>query len=135
MNASEGAGRSNWLKRRLRSFIFAGRGVWFLRSEPNARIHLLATAFALIAGTALGLSRLEWALIVVAIALVLTAEALNTAVEQLANAVMPQQHPLVGSAKDLGAGAVLIAAVGAAVIGVLVLGPHLVRACATFFHA
>lgn len=115
--------------------MFAGRGVWLLRSEPNARIHLLATAFALIAGTALGLSGLEWALIVVAIALVLTAEALNTAVEQLANAVMPQQHPLVGSAKDLGAGAVLIAAVGAAVIGVLVLGPHLVRVCAAFFHA
>lgn len=115
--------------------MYAGRGVWLLRSEPNARIHLLATAFALIAGTTLGLSGLEWALIVVAIALVLTAEALNTAIEQLANALMPDHHPLVGGAKDLGAGAVLIAAVGAAVIGVLVLGPHLWRWCATFLHA
>ncbi len=135
MNASEGAVRPNWLKRRLQSFVYAGRGVWLLRSEPNARIHLLATAFALIAGAALGLSGLEWALIVVAIALVLTAEALNTAIEQLANALMPNHHPLVGSAKDLGAGAVLIAAVGAAVIGVLVLGPHLLRWCATLLHA
>ena len=135
MNASEEAVRPNWLKRRLRSFVYAGRGVWLLRSEPNARIHLLATAFALIAGTALELSGLEWALIVVAIALVLMAEALNTALEQLANALMPSHHPLVGSAKDLGAGAVLIAAVGAAVIGALVLGPHLVRFCATFLHA
>ncbi|HSU39219.1 MAG TPA: diacylglycerol kinase family protein [Polyangiaceae bacterium] len=134
MNASEGAVRTNWLKRRLRSFIFAGRGVWLLRTEPNARIHLLSTAFALITGTALGLSGLEWALIVVAVALVLTAEALNTAVERLADALMPNHHPLVGSAKDLGAGAVLIAAVGAAVIGVLVLGPHLLRLYATFFH-
>src|SRR4051812_36650938 len=135
MNASEEAVRPNWLKRRLRSFVYAGRGVWLLRSEPNARIHLLATAFALIAGTALGLSGLEWALIVVAVALVLTAEALNSALEQLANALMPKHHPLVGRAKDLGAGAVLIAAIAAAVIGVLVLGPHLLRLCATFLHA
>src|SRR3954468_12955971 len=102
MNAREGAVRPNWRKTRLRSFIFAGRGVWMLRSEPNARIHLLATAFALIAATALELSSLQWALIVVAIALVLTAEALNSAIEQLANALMPSHHPLVGSAKDLG---------------------------------
>jgi diacylglycerol kinase len=134
MNASEGAHRRNWLQRRLRSFVYAGRGVWLLRNEPNARIHLVATAFALITGAALGLSGLEWALIVVAVALVLAAEALNTAVEQLANALMPEQHPLVGSAKDLGAGAVLLAAIGAAVIGLLVLGPHLWRWCATLLR-
>jgi diacylglycerol kinase len=135
MTASEGAERPSWLKRRLRSFVYAGRGVWQLRTEPNARIHLLATAFALILATVLKLSALEWALIVFAIALVLTAEALNTAIEYLANALMPSHHPLVGSAKDLGAGAVLIAATGAAVIGVLVLGPHVLRLCAAFFHA
>jgi diacylglycerol kinase (ATP) len=104
--------------------------VWLLRSEPNARIHLVATAFALIAGAVSHLSALEWALIVFAIALVFSAEALNTAIERLANALMPTHHPLVGNAKDLGAGAVLIAAVGAAVIGALVLGPHLWALCA-----
>jgi diacylglycerol kinase (ATP) len=106
-----------------------------LRTEPNARIHFVATAFATIAGIAAHLSTLEWALIVFAIALVLTAEALNTALESLANALMPHRHPLVGTAKDLGAGAVLVSAVGAAVIGALVLGPHLAGLWgALFFH-
>jgi diacylglycerol kinase len=133
MNASEGNARGNWLTRRLRSFRHAGRGVWRLRNEPNARIHLLATAFALIAATVARLSTIEWALIVSAVALVLAAEALNTAVERLADALMPERHPLVGAAKDLGAGAVLIAAVGAAIIGVLVLGPPLLHLCEKYF--
>lgn len=132
MTATEGAVSKHWLVRRLRSFAHAGRGVWHLRTEPNARIHVVATAFVVILGTVLRLAALEWALIVLAVALVLTAEALNTALEYLANAVMPERHPLVGTAKDLGAGAVLLAAVGAAIIGVLVLGPHLVRLCGAF---
>ena len=135
MHANEGAVRQNWLKRRLRSFVYAGRGVWLLHREPNARIHLVATTLVLVAATLARLSAVEWALIVFAIALVFTAEAVNTAIEQLANALMPTHHPLIGSAKDLGAGAVLIAAVGAAVIGALVLGPHLVRLCAALLHA
>lgn len=135
MTASEGADRPHWLKRRLQSFVYAGRGVWQLRTEPNARIHFATTTLVLIAAVVSRLSALEWALVVFAIALVFTAEAVNTAIEHLADALMPTHHPLIASAKDLGAGAVLIAAVGAAVIGVLVLGPHLLRLCATLFHA
>lgn len=125
MSASEGVDSRQWLKRRLRSFVHAGRGVWHLRTEANARIHGLATLVVLVLSAASGLSTLEWALIVLAVALVFAAEALNTALEHLANATIPEHHPLVGRAKDLAAGAVLICAVGAAVIGVLVLGPHL----------
>lgn len=125
MNASEGALFKPWLRRRLRSFVHAARGVWHLRTEPNARVHLFATFAVLIAGVVSRLSVLEWALVVFAIALVLAAEALNTALEHLANAVKPDHHPLVGTAKDVAAGAVLITAVGAGIIGVLVLGPHL----------
>ena len=125
MSASEQVVSSGWIRRRLRSFVHAARGVFHLRTEPNARIHLVAAFFALTAGVTVRLSGVEWALIVFAIALVLAAEALNTALEYLANATMPNRHPLVGTAKDLGAGAVLIAAVAAAIIGVLVLGPHL----------
>lgn len=114
-----------WLSRRLGSFRYAFRGLSGLAREPNARIHLLAAVLAVAVAAIVGLSAAEWALVVLAIALVLVAEALNTALERLADATVPNEHPLVGAAKDLGAGAVLIASLGAAVLGVLVLGPHL----------
>src|SRR6186997_1700091 len=96
----------SWLTRRARSFYFAGRGLWLLvSSEPNARIHLLATVLVAIAGLWLGLSRDEWCLIVVAVALVWISEGLNSALEALADHVAPERHPLVGRAKDISAGA------------------------------
>ena len=135
MNASQRNISGNWLSRRARSFVHAGRGFWHLRTEPNARIHVVATACALLTAAVLHLSPLEWALIVFAIASVLATEAANTAIERLADALMPEQHPLVGAAKDLGAAAVLIAALGAAIVGVLVLGPHLCRLCAALLRS
>lgn len=71
-----------------------------------------------------GLSRAEWLWIIVAITLVWCAEAFNTALEQLADALHPENHPGIGRAKDVAAAAVLTAAVGAAVIGMLVFVPH-----------
>lgn len=99
-----------------------------LRTQHNARIHLAATLVVLAAGLAIGLTTREWLWIVVAVMAVWTAEGFNTALELLADTAAPDEHPLVGRAKDVAAGAVLIAAVGAAVIGILVFGPHLVRA-------
>jgi diacylglycerol kinase len=111
--------------RLLKSFAFALQGVAFLvRTQANARIHLLATLLVCAAGLWLGLGRMEWLWIIVAIALVWSAEAFNTALEQLADALHPGRHPGVGRAKDLAAGAVLIAALAAAAIGVLVFLPH-----------
>ncbi len=135
MNASQSNISGNWLSRRARSFVHAGRGCWHLRTEPNARIHAFAMLCALLTAAVLHLSSVEWALIVVAIASVLAAEAVNTALERLADALMPERHPLVGAAKDLGAGAVLITAVGAAIVGVLVLGPHVCRFCDALFRS
>lgn len=115
--------------RSLGSFPHAWRGFAFLlRSQANARIHLLATLAAGGAGLVLGIGRDDWLWIALAVVLVWSAEALNTALEQLADAVHPERHPGIGRAKDLAAAAVLIAAVGAAVIGVLVFGPHLLAA-------
>ena len=109
-----------------RSFVYALQGlVFMLRSQPNAWVHLLATLGVCGAGLYFGLSREEWLWICVAIVLVWSAEALNTALEQLADAVHPQRHPGIGRAKDLAAGAVLVAAIGAAVIGGVVFWPHL----------
>jgi len=111
--------------RRLKSFAYALHGVAVLvRTQPNARIHLLATILVCVAGGYVGLSRVEWLWIVVAIVLVWSAEAFNTALEQLADSLHPEWHPGIGRAKDVAAAAVLIAALGAAVIGVLVYMPY-----------
>ena len=112
--------------RRLNSFAHALRGMGLLvRTQANARVHLLAAGLVCIAGIYWGLSRTEWLWIVAAIVWVWGAEAFNTALEQLADAVHPARHPGIGRAKDVAAAAVLIAALGAAVIGVLVFAPHL----------
>jgi len=107
------------------SFADAGRGVRALVAEPNAKIQLAAALAASALGLWLGLAARDWALIVLAIGLVLAAEALNTAIEALCDRVAPERHPLVGKAKDLAAGAVLLASLAAAALGLLVLGPPL----------
>jgi diacylglycerol kinase (ATP) len=112
---------------RILSFRHAGRGVARLFAEPNARVHALAAVLAVALGAFVRLSGMEWALVALAIALVFSAEALNTGLESLADAVVPERHPLVGAAKDLGAAAVLLAAVGAVAVAACVFGPHLSR--------
>lgn len=95
-----------------------------LRCQHNAWIHLLVSAGVVVAGLFFQLSRGEWCWIVLAIAIVWTAEALNTAFEFLADAASPNFHPTVRDAKDVAAGAVLITAVAAVLIGALVFWPH-----------
>lgn len=117
-----------YLSSRLRSFGHAFRGLKvLLQTQPNARIHAAATVLVVAAGVLLRISPMEWVLIVLAIASVWTAEALNTAIEFLVDLVSPDPHPLAGKVKDVAAGAVLIAAIGSAVIGGFVFGPHLLR--------
>lgn len=114
------------LRKSLRSFRYAVKGVVDLfRFENNARIHLLAAAAVLAAGFYFQLSNTEWALIVTQIALVWAAEAFNTALEKLADAVSTDYHPLIKAVKDLAAGGVLIVAISAAVVGSLVFIPKI----------
>jgi len=95
------------------------------KTERNARIHV-ATAFgSIILGLVLGLSLIEWALILVAVTLVFVGEMLNTVVERIVDLMILQKHPLAQQAKDVAAGAVLVAAVSSVAIGLLVFGPHL----------
>lgn len=113
---------------RARSFRYAGRGVVaLLRSQHNAWIHAAGSVAVVGLGFAVGLSRLEWCLVVLAMVAVWSAEAVNTAIEALCDVASPEVHPLVERAKDIAAGAVLLAAVGAVVVGLLVFGPHLLR--------
>ena len=96
-----------------------------LASQPNAQIHSVATVAVGVAGLWLKLSALEWATIFIVVGMVWTAEALNSALEALADRVSPEHHPLVGRAKDVAAGAVLIAAIAAVGVGIVILGPKL----------
>ncbi|MGP1679831.1 MAG: diacylglycerol kinase family protein [Burkholderiales bacterium] len=119
---------SPYLSARLRSFGHAFRGLkLLLQTQPNARIHAVATVLVVAAGALLRIAPAEWALIVLAIACVWVAEALNTSIEFLVDLVSPDPHPLAGKAKDVAAGAVLVAAIGSAIIGGFVFGPHILR--------
>ncbi len=125
---------SFWLTARARSFRFALRGlVRVLTSQHNAWIHAVISAAVVALGFLLGLARLEWALLALAIGLVWAAEALNTAIESLANRVSQQRDPWIESAKDAAAGGVLAAALAAAAAGVFVLGPRLLARVAPLF--
>jgi diacylglycerol kinase (ATP) len=111
---------------RIKSFRHALAGLWLmLRTQHNAWVHLGATAAVCAAGLYLRIAAEDWRWLVVAIAMVWIAEALNTAFEHLCDVVSPEFHPSVKRAKDIAAGAVLICAAGAAVLGVLVFRPYL----------
>lgn len=110
----------------VRSFGYALAGLAYLfRTQRNARIHLaVATLVCLLAGW-LGLGRLEWAVLILTMALVLILEGINTAIEAAIDLASPDVHPLAKTAKDLAAGMVLIAALTSVGVGALVLGPPL----------
>ncbi len=113
------------LAARARSFVYAWRGlVTLVATQHNAWIHLAATSAVIAAGVVFELARWEWAWLILSIGLVLAAEAMNSAIEALADVVSPEFNAGVGRAKDLAAAAVLILAVVAALIGALVLLPH-----------
>lgn len=110
---------------RLRSILYAVEGLRFLiRNEHNARLHALVSLGIVGTGGMLRISVNDWRWIVVSIGLVWIGEALNTAVEQLCNLVSPQPHPLIKASKDVAAGAVLVCAVTAAIIGGLTFYPY-----------
>ena len=120
--------QTSYLTGRLRSFGHAFRGLAILlRTQHNARIHAFATILVLAAGALLRISLSEWALIALAVVCVWVAEALNTSIESLVDLASPDPHPLAGKAKDVAAGAVLIAAIGSLIVGALVFGPHVLR--------
>jgi diacylglycerol kinase len=98
-----------------------------LRTQRNARIHLAVATAVVAMGLWLGVSETEWAILVLTIGVVLTAEALNTVAEAAVDLATMEYHPLAKVAKDVAAGAVLLMAMAAAVVGLLILGPPLCR--------
>lgn len=112
--------------RRATSFRAAFSGLRRLViSERHFQIHLIAATCAVIMAAFLGFSALEWAILMVTIGLVLVAEGLNSAIERAIDTTTPSFHPLAKAAKDIAAGAVLIAAIVSVIVGLLLYGPKL----------
>ncbi len=121
--------RPGFLWARIRSFGYAGRGILVLvLTQGNALIHLAATVAVITAGFFFKVTAGEWAALVLSMAAVWIAEGLNTAIEALADCITQENDPLIRRAKDVAAGAVLIAAMAAAVVGGIVFGPRLLGA-------
>ena len=114
-----------FLAARLRSIRYAWRGVvWLVLTQGNALVHLAATVAVVAAGLFFKVTAGEWLALVLAMSTVWLAEGLNTAVEALADRITMENDPLIGRAKDVAAGAVLIAAIAAAIVGGIIFWPH-----------
>ncbi len=113
------------LKARLRSFGYAFEGMWqVVQQEHNAWIHALATVLVIIFGAWLQVTRIEWAILILAMSAVWLGESVNTAVEAIVD-MIGEENQYAKTAKDTAAGGVLFAAIGAAIAGFLILGPPL----------
>ena len=114
------------IRSRIKSFTYAGAGIFqFLRREHNARIHLVATIAVAITAWALKVSHLEAVALVSAIGLVWVTEMLNTCLERTADLISKEEHPEIKIIKDLAAGAVLVAAITAVIIGLFIFIPKI----------
>jgi diacylglycerol kinase len=113
------------LSERLKSFTHAFAGfTYMLRTQHNAWIHMLAALAVIVVGGLLRVSGDDWRWLIVAIALVWAAEAINTAFEHLCDVVSPEFHASVKLSKDIAAAAVLVCAIAAAIIGLLTFWPY-----------
>ncbi len=114
------------LRRTLYSFRHAGRGfAWALSSQANLRVHFAAAAVVLIGAVLLHFSAIEFVGLVLCFAVVIAAELFNTTLEVLIDYAWPEHHPMIGRAKDVAAAAVMVAAAGAAVVGILLFAHHI----------
>lgn len=115
------------IKARLASFANAWRGLTiFVRQEHNAWIHCGMTILVVFAGFLFRISMVEWVAVVFAIGLVLAGEAINSAIERLSDVIQPERDDRIRDVKDISAGAVLICAITAAIIGIFVFLPKLI---------
>lgn len=114
------------LKKRIKSFEYATKGlIYSVRTQHNIWIHLSATALLIWGGFHYNLNRTEWCLVVLCIGLVLSAEIINSSIESLTDMVSPEYDKFAGKVKDMSAGAVLVAAIAAAIIGCLIFVPKI----------
>lgn len=115
-------------RKRLRSFGYAFEGIGrLLRDEHNSRIHVAIMIAVVAAGFAFGITAMEWCVVTICFGVVLMAEAMNSAVEAIADLVMPERHPLIKKAKDVAAAGVLMAAMASATAGLVIFLQYVIE--------
>jgi diacylglycerol kinase (ATP) len=120
------ASYSTKIRRLIKSFGYALKGLHqMVKTEQNARVHLMATVLVLIAALLLGLTATEWCLILLCMALVWAAEAFNTAIETVTDHLFKERNETARIIKDVAAGAVLVCAVAAAACGLIIFIPKI----------
>lgn len=114
------------LIKRAKSFVHAGRGIWiFIKTTHNAWVHIAILLAAIVFGMYLQISYVDWMFLILAAGLVLVSEAFNTAIEIDIDLTSPEYHPYARDTKDVAAGAVLISAIVAAVIGICIFSKYI----------
>ena len=115
-------------KKQMRSFKFAWKGIMTCAGhEQNITFHLLTALVVVMAGIFFGITRAEWLAVIICIGIVITAELFNSAIERLVDMVSPQWQSIAGEVKDIAAGAVLVTAIAAAIVGLIVFVPYLLN--------
>ncbi len=120
--------RTIWghIKRRIKSFKYAFKGLGYVvRTQTNMQIHLFITILVVVAGIIFKLASTEWLFLVLAIALVLVSEIVNTSIEEIVNFISPEYNKKAGLIKDLGAAFVLVAAIFSIVVGLIIFIPKI----------
>ncbi len=109
---------------RLKSFVYAFNGIkLYFKSQHNVWIHLSVAFLVLIFGFVFNIRPNEWALVLLAMGIVLSAEGFNSAIESLCDEISPEHNKRIGQVKDIAAGSVLVTAIFAAVVGLIIFIP------------
>ncbi|MCR5574617.1 MAG: diacylglycerol kinase family protein [Bacteroidaceae bacterium] len=113
-------------KKQMRSFKFAWKGIMTCAGhEQNITFHLIVAILVVVAGYVFDITKAEWTAVVICIGMVVTAELFNSSIERLVDMVSPQWQKIAGEVKDIAAGAVLVTAAAAAIVGIIVFLPYL----------
>lgn len=113
----------------FKSFLFAYKGIKEGTKQRNLKIHFLFAILSILLGFYFSISITEWLIICLCIGFVISLELINTAIEYLVNWINPEHHPMAGKVKDLGAAAVLIAAMTTIIIGIVIFGKYIIALC------
>jgi undecaprenol kinase len=116
------------ISRLLKSYSYAIRGLFkTFREEQNLKIQTIASLVVLILGIYFSISRIEWAILVLVVCLVLTAEIANSAIERVTDVLKPRINTYIKEIKDIMAAAVLLSSIAATIIGVIIFFPYLYK--------
>ena len=120
-------------KRLINSFKYAGEGISkAFQTERNMKIHIFIMLCVIGLGILLNISKIEWMICILLFSLVIGGELFNTAIETVVDMIMPNKDEKAKFAKDVSAGAVLVLAMGAGIIGIMILGPKIMDICGRY---